>query len=224
MRWVRDATGRFPRRPHYDPPELDQLCDDVLGGLVRRPLATDALTVLIERRAADLDLYADLPDDIEAVTEFVPGDRPRVGINRRLTERKRGEHRLRTTLAHELGHVVLHDFIWWFDQEALSVERARELSPRCHRRRTLGTADWMEWQAGYASGAFLMSGSALKELLHEPEAVWIRSAAARQRIELVQHAFDVSREAARVRLQVLGHLAQRPTTVVRAPRPRWHSR
>jgi hypothetical protein len=227
MRWVRDATGRFPRRPHYDAVELDQVCEDLLAGTPHQPLSTDALTVLIEQRAADLDLYADLTaegDDVEAVTDFVPGQRPQVRISYRLTESRKREHRLRTTLAHELGHVVLHDFIWWFDQGMLDVERARALSPRCHRRRGLGSADWMEWQAGYVSSALLMSASEMRELLGTTGAVWIRSAAARRRIELVQKTFDVSAEAARVRLQLLGYFTQRPTTVARAPVPRWQSR
>jgi len=76
MRWVRDATGRFPRRPHYDAAELDQMSEALLVGTAHKPLATDTLTVLIEERAADLDLYADLTaegEDVEAVTDFVPG-------------------------------------------------------------------------------------------------------------------------------------------------------
>jgi hypothetical protein len=223
MRWVRDATGRFPRRPHYEPTELDQLCEELLVGKPRRPVSTDTLTVLIEERAADLDLYADLSAegaDVEAVTDFVPGQRPRVRLSARLSEHARREHRLRTTLAHELGHVVLHDFIWWFDQGTLDAEQARALSPRCHRRGSLATADWMEWQAGYASGALLMSASGVRDLVGDVEAVWVRSAAARRRVEHMQRAFDVSAEAARVRLQQLGQLSQRPTVVARAPLPR----
>src|SRR5262245_24186579 len=128
MRWVRDTTGRFPRRPHYDAAELDQICEDLLVGRRQRPVTTDALMVLIEERAADLDVYADLTAegaDVEAVTDFTPGQRPRVRISSRLSERTKREHRLRTTLAHELGHVVLHDFIWWFDQGTLDAEQAR---------------------------------------------------------------------------------------------------
>src|ERR687895_1223364 len=130
MRWERDATGRFPRGPHYEPHELDAACDDLLK-TQQLPLSTDALTVLIEQRATDLDLYADLSAegaDVEAVTDFVPGQRPRVRISERLSTDARRGHRLRTTLAHELAHVVFHDFIWWFDQGALDAERARALS------------------------------------------------------------------------------------------------
>jgi len=103
MRWVRDTTGRFPRRPHYEQHELDAACDELVGARAEPKLSTDALMVLIERHAADLDLYADLSAegaDVEAVTDFVPGERPRVRISARLSESPRREHRLRTTLAH----------------------------------------------------------------------------------------------------------------------------
>ena len=36
------------------------MCDELLVGRSQQPVSTDALTVLIEARAADLDLYADL--------------------------------------------------------------------------------------------------------------------------------------------------------------------
>ena len=203
------------------------MSEALLVGTAHKPLATDTLMVLIEERTADLDLYADLTaegDDVEAVTDFVPGQRPRVRISARLTDSARREHRLRTTLAHELGHVVLHDFIWWFDQGVLDAERARALSPRCHRRPNLRTADWMEWQAGYMSGALLMPAARIRDELDDAAPVWVRSARAKRRIERVTATFDVSVEAARVRLQQLGHVSQRPTSIVRAPLPRWHAR
>jgi hypothetical protein len=49
---------------------------------------TEALTILIERDAADLDLYADLSGegaDVQGVTELAAGARPSVKIARELT-------------------------------------------------------------------------------------------------------------------------------------------
>jgi hypothetical protein len=227
VRWVRDATGRFPKRPHLETAELDQACAELVGELrLVRPsrelrLSTDDLAVLIERRAADLDLYADLSAegaDVEAVTDFCPKGRPRVRVSQLLTADPRREHRLRTTLAHELAHVVFHNFIWWFDQAPLDAARAAELSPRCHR--TVRALDWMEWQAGYASGALLVQSSALGEVIGASPA-WIRSSTGRAMVRRTQEAFDVSARAAGVRLQQLGYLTQRPRAVVRAPVPRF---
>ncbi|MBV9356447.1 MAG: ImmA/IrrE family metallo-endopeptidase [Chloroflexi bacterium] len=230
MRWVLDHTGRFPRRPHYTTDELEQACEDLLRELrtVRptpapaAPLSTDDLIVLIERRAGDLDLYADLTTegaDVEALTDFVPGQRPRVRVRSQLSDHPRHAHRLRTTLAHELAHVVLHDFIWWFDQGRLDAERALALSPRCQRARAGGSTDWMEWQANYAAGALLMPDGALRRLLDAGDARYVRSSGGRQRLRQVQGVFDVSAEAARVRLLQLGYLSQRPSAVLAAPVP-----
>jgi hypothetical protein len=231
MRWVRDVTGRFPKRPHYAAHELDLACAELLRELATvRPrstaaaLSTDDLMVLIEQRADDLDLYADLSaegTDVEAVTEFVPGRRPRVRIRRQLGEDERHAHRLRSTLAHELAHVVFHDFIWWFDQGVPDPATARALSPRCHRGRSGGQTDWMEWQAAYAAGALLMPIDALRLLLERTErgGLFARSTAGREHVRRVQRAFDVSAEAARVRLLQLGYLSQRPAAVVAAPVP-----
>ena len=232
MRWVRDLSGRFPKRPHYEAGELDRACEDLIRELqltrsTGYPITTDDLSVLIEQRAADLDLYADLTKegaDVEAVTDFVPGERPRVRINHTLSESPRRAHRLRTTLAHELGHVVFHDFIWWFDQGALDAATAAALSPRCHRRllRSAGSPDWMEWQANYAAGALLMPLEALTLVLGSAtaEAAWVRSSHGRDRISRVQRTFDVSGPAASVRLFQLGYLSQRPSAILRSPIPR----
>ena len=46
------------------------------------------------------------------MTLFERGKRPRVLISRGLTEDPRREKRLRTTLGHELGHVILHSRLY----------------------------------------------------------------------------------------------------------------
>jgi IrrE N-terminal-like domain len=220
VRWVRDTTGRFGRRPHYEPAELDRECEAVVArflverhGAVAYPISTDDLAVLVERQTADLDLYADLRElgaGVEAVTEFAAGRRPRVRVDQALAGQPRRERRLRTTLAHELGHVLFHNFLWFLETPA----GARGYAPTCR-----GT-DWMEWQAGYAGGALLLPAGAVRELVGAAPRVWARSAAAGALIRRVQAGFDVSSEAARVRLLQLGQLSERPPLVARAPLPR----
>ena len=206
MRWVRDTTGRFPRRPHFEPQELDGECEELVAaflqaryGRVHYPLDTDDLTVLVEEHAAELDLYAELAEaGIEAETEFVQGRRPRVRVDRRLSEQPRRAQRLRATLAHELGHVLFHNFLWFFE---------RGYTPSCRRPPSV---DWMEWQAGYASGALLVPRRALAELVDDGPVCWERAAAGRALVKRVQAAFDVSAALARVRLRQRGHLLARP--------------
>lgn len=226
MRWLPDPTGRFPQRPYYDQDELDAICEGVVRdfliarhGRVSFPIDTDDLTVLLERDAEQLDLYADLsaePGDVEGVTDFYPGQKPRVRIAVTLSEDPRREHRLRTTLTHEYGHVHLHNFLY-------SLERPRPMfaeltplpSPTCKRETMLQApkSDWMEWQAGYACGSLLMPITALRDLMRDltVELGFYGSPTAdspdgQAVMGAVSGRFQVSVDAARVRLGQLRYL------------------
>jgi hypothetical protein len=227
MRWVRDRTGRLPQRPYYERAELDQECEGIVAaflrakhGAVAYPIQTDDLVRLLQRATADLDLYADFGDpDVEGVTGFVPGERPRVRIARVLTEQTWRENRLRTTLAHEFGHVTFHD-LWSADQPALPLFDRPAPVP-CARDQILGAGadDWREWQAGYASGAFLMPQGAVRPIVAATvEAFGVYapvptdSPAGQALVERLQRAFQVSADAARVRLRQLAVLGTAPAS------------
>ena len=211
MKWVRDATGRLPERPHYAPEELDRECEALLHAALRTrpsfPLSTDALTVLLEAHTSDLDLYADLSAEgpgVEGVTEFVKDGKPRVRISTALSDSPAKVHRLRTTLAHELGHVRFHAFLW----KGAGLHGVRCLRDSIARPRG---ADWLEWQAGYVSGAILMPLTALRRAAQDaigsrPTPLYSRSNTARTLVRHVSRTFDVSEPAARVRLTHTGCL------------------
>ena len=220
VRWLRDASGRFPRRPHYEVAELESICADLFLELRQQrrqpesyPITVDDLAVLVERHAADLDLYAELAPDLDGVTDFTRGAKPRVRISARLSSNARSHNRLRSTLAHELAHVVLHNFIWWFDPGVAFDPQS--LSPKCVLRIVSG--DWMEWQANYCAGALLVPATAVPSLQNP---VWERSATARTLIRAVQTRFDVSAQLGTIRLRQLGHLTTRPRRIARAPIPK----
>jgi len=134
MRYVRDQTGRFPERPHYEPKEIDTLFEHIVVGFLKArhgqvefPFTTEDLTVLIEQETADLDPYADLSGygaGVEGVTEFWPGRKPSVKIAKELAESDRRENRYRTTLSHEYGHVRLHGYLLaWEPAPACSTRK-----------------------------------------------------------------------------------------------------
>ncbi len=227
MKYVRDLTGRFAERPHYEPQELDVMFERAVIGFLKQqrgkvefPLTTEDLTVLIERDADDLDAYADLSeygDMVEGVTEFAPGRRPRVRISQELASSEHRENRFRTTLTHEYGHVKLHGYLFELGGKTLDLF-SRDSKPKvivC-KRDTIVTAaptDWMEWQAGYACGAVLMPASyvrSMAEVYFERAGIYGAVAAGSNHgqamIDLLVGEFQVSRDAARVRLSVLGIL------------------
>jgi hypothetical protein len=226
VRWVKDRTGRFPERPHYDREELDAECEQIINafllkrhGKITFPITTEDLTVLIEQAVEDLDTGADLSaeaDDaeVEGVTEFIPGKRPRVRISNRLND-PRYENRLRTTLTHEYGHVKFHGFLFEPLPKPLSLfpttnENSKTQSNKCKRESIVGApeVDWMEWQAGYACGALLMPVTPLVQTVREfreenglPfDVLTISSDEGQSLIGAIATAFQTSRDAARVRL------------------------
>jgi hypothetical protein len=135
MIWKPDYTGRFPQRPHWEVDELERRREEVMvpfleGRYGQAPVRvpTDALTVLIEREAEELDLHADLiadndDEEMHGVTWFFPGAKPKVQINRSLRREFRHANRYRTTLAHEYGHLLLH--AWLYDRFRWELKKLR---------------------------------------------------------------------------------------------------
>lgn len=266
MKWVIDTSGRFGWRPYYNPEELDNECEQIVSafllskyGSIRFPVSTDDLTILVERDTSDLDLYADLSggsDDIEGATDFFPDRKPEVKIAKELSLESSKYFRLRTTLAHEYGHVRFHNFLWdsvplqkpasdivrKLSSQRQAIARLRQkLNPGQARERVdsrqggvLGlvslrktfnctqgfiiqapVSDWMEWQASYAGGAILMPLSVIHSKVRESvpardrnKPIPIDSSHARELMNRIADVFNVSVEAAQVRLQKLGIIHQ----------------
>lgn len=224
MRWTTDPTGRFKRRPYHTIDELDRLFEDIVfdaqiqrHGRVSYPISTDDLTVLIEERAQELDLYADLSNDgpdVEGKTLVEPGHLPKVAISRLLSEDPSRETRFRFTLAHEGGHVVLHTRLEIADVIDAATTFDSTLVFKIFKQE--GTyswsGDWVEWQADFAAGSILMPRTHLFRLLHEFQEnhklacapLPVNSAHAVELERLVASSFGVSRQAARIRLELEG--------------------
>lgn len=230
--WSVDKSGRFPQRLFLRAAEIDRDCERLVTtflqhryGEARFPLSTDDLTVLVEQHCASLNPYADLAvegDDVEGMTCFRPGELPSILISVVLTEQSNRENRLRTTLAHELGHAFYHRAV--FDQlfaAPLHMFEAARAEPRtvCKRDSMMGTSefDWLEWQAGYFSGAILMPAQQVRRAvgdllrdrgIHGAAVIGTPPAAEAERHTIA--SFQVSTEAAQVRLRKLGLLADSP--------------
>jgi len=225
MRYVKDLTGRFPMRPHYEPSELDRECEKILsgffGGRIPTPIDTDSLASLIERDTSDFDPGADLTrygTDVEGVTEFLPNQKPKVRIVAELAYDDVRQNRYRTTLTHEYGHVHFHAYLFATEPrggDLFSNTPAKGGEQICKRDGIINArkTDWMEWQAGYVCGALLMPITTLRRVvagyqeqnrLFGPAAE--RTEHAARLIETIRSEFQVSADAARIRLLQLGHI------------------
>lgn len=227
MNWTRDTTGRFRQRPHYTDKELEQICEDAICGFLKDrygkavfPVSTADLTVLIEQRVDDLDSHSDLEDNIDGLTHFFPKKRPKVKIASRL-QQPYLENRLRTTLTHEHGHVILHGFMFALedDLKKLFDGQPKDTRNTCHRDHMHGgSVDWMEWQAGFACGALLMPQTelvrvvkAFRDAENLPYAdIGVTSDPGKRLIARVMGEFQVSEDAARVRLEQRKTIVRNP--------------
>ena len=229
MKWIPDSTGRFAKRPYYTPEELDAECEKIVTDFLRNkygkiefPISTEDLKLLLEQDVADLDLYADFAtegNDIEGDTKFFHGAKPKVRILKELTENERMENRLRTTLTHEYGHVFFHTVLFELERknQPLFSTKKKEVINQCKRETIISNSkkDWMEWQAGYACGAFLIPASYLKdELVRVAQIIGIKGAIPRYSTEgnslvgEIAKAFKVSVDAAAIRLLQKGTFSE----------------
>ncbi len=175
------------------------------------PISTDDLTTLIEKHVQELDPYADLTafgNGVEGLTLFQPGAKPIVKIASSLTEAA-NENRLRSTLAHEFGHVLLHDPIFQRKSQDSLFDSAAQYLQVCYRDgiENQGSGDLFEYQAWYMCGALLMPISALTSLVaSRAEAagsysqIWQESELGLEVIEQAASQFCVSKALARIRL------------------------
>jgi len=232
VKYIPDRTGRFSQRPHFEPADLDWECESIITrfltecyGAAIFPVSTSDLTRLVERATEDLDLYADLSmygPDVEGLTEFFPGRKPGVKISSSLAEDNRRENRLRTTLTHEYGHVHFHSYLWELETSrgGLFQDKRNGNKQICKRDNILDAvqSDWMEWQAGYACGALLMPLTQVRRLVGEYQdsnglygIIGVNDPHGKNLVEAVQSRFQVSADAARVRLMKLRILGETAT-------------
>jgi IrrE N-terminal-like domain len=194
-----------------------EFCNDFYGQELA-PLPTDVLTQLLERHTSVLNLYAALDEGIEGMTTMFGNEcRPQVDIAAELSRQWFRENRLRTTLAHELAHVLLHAPLWRAQCAAAGRPGEARIAQAC-RRETIEDhasrnerSDRIEWQARYIGGALLMPKRRLDRLVsrflssYSTAPVLVAgSAEAEELVERVSIGFRVSRDAARVRLRRVG--------------------
>jgi Zn-dependent peptidase ImmA (M78 family) len=221
-RAIPDPVSGLPWRPFKSEQEIDHECESFLrqffdlppGTTIPLPLATDDLTVMIEANAKRLDLYANMREQIEGLTTISATALPMVRINRLLTIASHRSNRLRSTLAHELYHVVFHAPYYQemckqtnlFESTATQFVCARSTILRAPR------VDWREWQAAYGAGALLMPLTALQQVIRVHSTTYgfppytEGSQEAHAMVAVVASYFEVSHEAAAVRLRQKGVL------------------
>jgi len=112
MKNLRAKSGPFSERIYYPDQEIESICSDELAKVGLLPAEPSPIRIdrFIEKRFQVTPSYEDLVDGVLGLTRFGSRGVHEVVISKVLeTERTQvAERRIRSTLAHEAGHGLLH--------------------------------------------------------------------------------------------------------------------
>ena len=235
---MKSRSGIYRRRDGeeriwYEPGDIELMMEDELrkSGLFppeERPI------VDIERFVGSLgvrmDQYAELDSDVLGLTEFYSGAPPKIFINSDLTGAFDDDNTLpgirgrwRITVAHEACHVVMHRILFELNASQEHLFQTSDDGPkklmRCLKKSVLlrgGTSDWREVQANMGMAALLMPQSLFRDVARKvasrlcisPAALTSNSVPAAKLAAELATLFDVSKQAAGIRLETL-HIVSR---------------
>lgn len=219
MKVFKSTKGPFSEQPFYSSKEIETLCIHELRavGLLPDTPAPIRIDRFIEKRFGRAHSYADLEEGVLGLTVFGRHGVQEIVVAESLEDEgtKSAERLLRTTLAHEAGHGLLHTHLFVMENsQPLFGDWSNRQRPTVLCRDTISRAvykgNWWEYQANMVMGAILMP----KHLVEQAVQPFLASSgalglavlneestepAARTLAEL----FDVNPRAVRIRLSLL---------------------
>lgn len=216
MRTYRPSSGgKFPEQPFYNASDFESICVEALTSVELFPASPSPIRIdrFIEKRFQIQPTYAPLPQGILGFTRFGPNGVEEIVISQAFDDEgsQVAERRLRTTLAHEGGHGLLHAHLFALGERPDSLF-AGELAPDAPKIlcRDEGLYRWWEYQANQAMGVLLLPQSlvenALEGAVEARGLLGVKVLPSRQRdpaIRLIADTFDINPVVARYRLDAL---------------------
>jgi hypothetical protein len=176
MKTYRPKSGPFSERPHFEPSEIDRICADELRKEGLYPNSPQAVRIdrFVEKRFGVVPQYEDLPGGVLGFTKFTKKGVEAIVVARALDAEKGkvAERRVRTTLAHEAGHGLLHAYLFALDEKPLHLFDADSHSDHkilCRdvqgdeRKSRAYDGRWWEFQANRAIGGLLCPRALVQE-------------------------------------------------------------
>lgn len=222
MKTIRSTQGPFTERPHFQLREIDQICASELKKVGLYPTAPEAIRIdrFIEKRFGITADYEALPEGVLGFTWFGKNGVEAIVVARTLDEgsSKVVERRLRSTLAHEAGHGLLHAYLFGLGEKPRSLFDDHDHTPRILCREVIDgpnakprrNSHWSEFQANRAIGGLLMPRPlvelAVEEFCVDAGTFGARRVAPDKRdaaIRSLSETFDVNPVVARLRLDEL---------------------
>lgn len=195
MKTILTRTGPFSERPHFKAGEIEVMCLTELrkAGLLPADPSAVRIERFIERRFGISPRYEAVPDGVLGFTKFGTKGVEDMIIASQLDgdDSDATRRRLRSTLAHEAGHGLLHTYLFALGTKPVSLFGDANNEPEILCRDVQGEATtrqydgrWWEYQANRAIGGFLLPRPlverALKPYLIETGALGTRDIKADQ--------------------------------------------
>lgn len=226
-----DPKSPWGKQLRFDDSEFEAMMDEMrdrAGPECFTPgKGVDVDLVLLSAIESEAD-YVDLPAGIMGRTLFAPDGSVKIEVSRQLSDDaergKTARRRLRTTLAHEAGHVACHRGLFIRDTETLSLFSAAQIGsatakpPIMCRGENMGqrgySGEWWEFQANRCMAALLLpkrlfSTSTTKILADGGFASGedcVKRGHGESLVRELSDEYDVSQTATLFRLQALGFL------------------
>ena len=222
MRSTNRPSGPFREQLYFQPSEIDEVCVEALIASGYMPPSPGPVNIerFIEKHLSCEAGYEELPVDVMGFTAFnKKGKVVSVRVQSRLEDgTKTGEHRVRSTWAHEGGHGLLHASLFievpgsqtLFPCQNSNVSENKILCRNSDVKPVGARYDgrWWEWQANRCIGSLLLPKTlvtkALTFVLEKSLVTGSLSlpSARRQNAEdLLVDMFNVSAAVARIRLE-----------------------
>src|SRR5271157_3170334 len=184
MKNLRSKGGSFSERPHFKLSEIEEICTAELRTVGLYPASPEPIRIerFIEKRWQS-PRYEDLPDGILGFTKFGKQGVEAIVVSNALDDASKGkpnERRLRTTLAHEAGHGLMHAHLFCAGVKPTSLFEGDDEKPEILCRdvpwrgeEVKATYDgrWWEFQANRAIGGLLLprklAEMAIAKLTHD---------------------------------------------------------
>jgi hypothetical protein len=217
MKNVRTRGGPFGERPYYKDSEIENICTDELQRVDLLPSSPQPIRIdrFIEKRFHISHDYADLERGILGFTRFGKGGVEAIVVARSLDDNSTvNERRVRSTLAHEAGHGLLHGHLFVLSGQSTLFSEGNVPSPQVLCRDDVQSdakrgydGAWWEFQANKMIGGLLLPRTltmkALEGLLEERGQLGLKDLPLTRRVEAAGHladVFDVNPAVAVIRL------------------------
>lgn len=180
MKTFRSKNKGLPERPYFKDEEIESICLTELQTVKLLPSSPGPIRIdrFIEKRFKVSHQYEDLPDGILGLTVFGENGVESVIVARALDEEgtKVAERRIRSTLAHEAGHGLLHAHLFVLQQstQPLFGDFSDPAKPKVLCRDVVvsdGKAKpgydgrWWEFQANCVMGSLLLPRPLVEQVL-----------------------------------------------------------